>query len=102
MTLAAIVFSQIGAVLNCRTERESVFKIGLFSNRKVLFGIVFEVFLLGAIIYVPFLQTTFHTAAIGWQEWLFLAVIPIPILLVEELRKALVRRMGRTKETGGN
>ena len=102
MTLAAIVFSQIGAVLNCRTERESVFKIGLFSNRKVLFGIVFEFLLLSAIIYVPFLQVTFHTAAIGWQEWLFLVVIPIPILLVEELRKAIVRRMDKAKKTGGN
>lgn len=41
MTLAAIVFSQIGAVFNCRTEKESLFKIGFFSNKRVLLGIFF-------------------------------------------------------------
>ena len=41
MTLAGIVFAQIGQVMNCRTERTSVFKVGLFSNRRIVAGIVF-------------------------------------------------------------
>ena len=35
LTLASIVFCQMGMVLNCRTERESIFKIGLFNNKQV-------------------------------------------------------------------
>lgn len=39
MTLAAIVFCQIAAALNCRTQVTSVFKFGLFSNHRVWAGI---------------------------------------------------------------
>ena len=97
MTLAAIVFSQVGMVLNCRTEKQSIFKVGLFSNVRVIKGIVFEIFLVAAIIYVPFLQNIFQTGPIGVKEWAFLFVLPIPIVLLEEARKAIVRRMDRNK-----
>lgn len=92
MTLASIVFCQIGMVMNCRTETQSVFKAGLFSNRRVLFGIGFEILLLSAIIYLPFLQQVFNTAAIGVADWLFLIVLPFLILGLEEIRKAIVRK----------
>lgn len=92
MTLAAIVFCQVGMVLNCRTEKQSVFSVGLFSNKRVLQGIVFEILLISAIIYVPFLQGVFQTAPIGLKEWAFLVVLPPIILFIEEIRKAISRR----------
>jgi potassium/sodium efflux P-type ATPase len=91
MTLATIVATQVGAVFGCRTDRTSVFKIGLFSNRLVLGGIVVEVCILGFLIYIPFLQRIFNTAPLGLVEWAFvLAWIPT-MFLVDELRKALLR-----------
>lgn len=91
MTFAAIVATQVGAVFGCRTDRASVFKVGLFSNRLVLGGIVVELCILGLLMYVPFLQRVFNTAPLGLVEWAFvLAWIPI-IFLVDELRKALLR-----------
>lgn len=96
MTLAAIVFCQIAAVLNCRTENMSVFKIGLFSNHQIWIGIIFEILLLNILIYLPFLQGIFNTTAIGLKEWLFLVAIPIPIFLLEELRKLINRHWQRT------
>lgn len=95
MTLAAIVFSQIGAVFNCRTTTESLFKIGFFTNRRVLFGIAFELVLISCLIYVPFLQSAFNTAAIRPQDWLYLIAIPIPVILFEELRKFFLRHRMR-------
>ena len=97
LTLAAIVFSQIGMVINCRTEKQSVFKLGLFSNSTVIKGIVFEIFLIAAIIYVPFFQNIFQTGPIGIKEWIFLFVLPIPIVLLEEARKAIARKMAKNK-----
>ena len=99
MTLAAIVFCQIGAVLNCRTDLESVFTVGLFSNRQILVGIAVELALLSAIIYVPLLQGVFGTTAIGPFDWLYLVVLPIPMVLLDELRKGLARgRAARSKK----
>jgi magnesium-transporting ATPase (P-type) len=101
MTLAAIVFCQIGMVLNCRTENQSVFKVGIFSNKQILFGIAIEILLISAVIYVPFLQEIFSTAPIGWKDWAALIVIPIPVVLLEEMRKAIYNKMRKNKRVGG-
>ncbi|MDD7795503.1 cation-translocating P-type ATPase [Clostridium sp. 'White wine YQ'] len=92
MTLAAIVFSQVGAVFNCRTEKQSVFKVGIFSNKQVNFGVIFEIFLISALVYLPLFQSIFHTAALDLSDCLLLFIWPPLILLVEEVRKAIFRR----------
>ncbi|BCJ99303.1 cation-translocating P-type ATPase [Anaerocolumna chitinilytica] len=92
MSLAAIVFCQIGAVFNCRTEKQSVFKIGLFSNKRVNLGIVVEIILIVLLVYLPPLQKVFHTAPLGIADWLILCIWPPIVLLVEEIRKAFLRR----------
>jgi potassium/sodium efflux P-type ATPase len=99
MTLAAIVFCQIGVVLCCRTEKQSIFKVGLLSNKRVLLGIIVEVLLICAIIYVPFLQNIFHTAPIGFGDWLYLLAAPIPIVAIDEARKAFSRLRAKKKGT---
>lgn len=96
MTLAAIVFSQVGAVFNCRTEKQSVFKVGLLSNKQINFGVVFEILLITALIYLPPLQTIFHTGAINFTDWLLLCIWPPIIIMIEECRKAWVRKKGST------
>ncbi|WP_404821257.1 cation-translocating P-type ATPase [Lactiplantibacillus carotarum] len=91
MTLAAIVFCQIAAAINCRTQITSVFKIGLFSNRRIWFGIAFEIILIALLMYVPVLQGLFNTTGIAGRDWALLFSIPIPLVLIEEIRKAVVR-----------
>lgn len=91
MTLAMIVFGQIGMVMNCRTEKQSLFKIGLFTNQKVLIGIVFEVALIAFMMYVPFMHNLFNTAPLGLSEWIILLCVPFPALLLDEARKCYIR-----------
>jgi len=95
MTFGAIVFAQVGNVLNCRTEKESVFKIGIFSNKRVMSGIVIEVALLACLAYVPFLQRVFETGPIGLREWIILALVPVPVVLFEEIRKWIIRKRNK-------
>lgn len=94
MTLAAIVFSQIGMVHNCRTQDQSVFKVGLFKNRLVNKGILIEIVLIVLLVYVPFLQRIFQTAPLDLNDWLFLICIPLPVILIEEFRKRLSSKKG--------
>ncbi|MGL5979120.1 MAG: cation-translocating P-type ATPase [Erysipelotrichaceae bacterium] len=97
MALASIVFCQIGMVLNCRTENASIFSVGVFSNKRILFGIGFELVLILLISYLPILQSVFQTAPLNLQEWLFLCIWPFFIVGVEELRKYVVRRRKQNK-----
>jgi magnesium-transporting ATPase (P-type) len=91
MCLGGIVASQIGIGLAIRTDRESVFKVGLFNNRMLLWGIAAEIAIFLSLSYVPFLQRIFNTAPLQGSDFLFLLIFPPLLLLVEELRKAWVR-----------
>ena len=95
MTLACIVFCQIGVVFNCRTDRASVFKIGIFSNRLILIGICVEITLLCILSYAPFMHDIFNTAPMGLREWAFLIIWPPIVLGIDELRKSRIRRHAR-------
>ncbi|MFB0919647.1 MAG: cation-transporting P-type ATPase, partial [Oscillospiraceae bacterium] len=97
MTLAAIVFCQIGMVFNCRTERESVFKVGIFKNRMVLIGILVELSLLSILVYAPFTHKLFNTAPLRLVDWAFLLIWPVVIIALEEIRKAIVRSRDKRK-----
>ena len=54
---------------SARSDEHSVFRIGFFKNRILVFSIALVALLQVALVYVPFLQTAFHTAPIGLREW---------------------------------
>ena len=91
MTLAVIIFCQIAAVLNIRYETQSVFNRHFFDNSMIFLGINFEVVLLLCLTYVPVLQDVFGTVPLGPAQWLFLLCIPLPLILLDEGRKWLIR-----------
>ena len=101
LALASIVFCQIGVVQCARTEQESIFHKGLTSNKDVVRGILFEILLIAALMYVPFLQGAFQTAPLSPIDWLYLVCCPLPIVALDELRKFFIRRKNR-KIKGGN
>jgi Ca2+-transporting ATPase len=92
MTQAGIVFSQVFNGFAVRTDRESVFSVGLFSNRLLVFAEALGVGIMLAISYAPPLQSFFGTAALPGYYWLVPAGFGLVALVAEELRKAFVRR----------
>jgi magnesium-transporting ATPase (P-type) len=92
MTQAAIVAGQVANGFGCRTERESLFKVGLFSNRFLLIGEGIGVGIMCAIAYVPFLQDIFKTAPLSLIDWGFLVVAAVTLFFAEEARKWFLRR----------
>jgi magnesium-transporting ATPase (P-type) len=91
MTYGGIVMGQVGAALAFRTNRDSVFRIGLLSNRFLLAGIAFELALLVVLVYVPAFQGIFHMRAYDPRAWLLLIVWPVLVFGAEEARKAVIR-----------
>jgi magnesium-transporting ATPase (P-type) len=95
MALIGVVATQIGNLFAQRAERESILRVGFFSNRLVWVGIASELVIIALIVYVPFLQRVIGTAAVPATYWLW-ALPFVPLLLVaDELRKAFVRRRDR-------
>jgi len=91
-TLAAIVMAQIGNVFAVRTERASTFSVGLFSNRYVNLGVLAEIAIILALVYLPPLQAVFNTGPLPVRFWWVLVPIPFLFFSLEELRKLITRR----------
>jgi Ca2+-transporting ATPase len=70
MLFTTLVLAQMGNALALRSNRESIFSLGFFSNISMLGAIVLTFVLQLGLIYVPFLQGIFATAALTWWELL--------------------------------
>jgi sodium/potassium-transporting ATPase subunit alpha len=91
--LTAIIVTQIANVFACRSFRESLFSIGVFTNRLIFAGIAVELLLQIFIVYHPSGNKIFSTLPLPWTTWLVLAPFAFALLLAEEMRKYFVRKM---------
>lgn len=92
ITLGAIIFCQIATVLNIRYNKQTMFTRHFWDNSMITIGIIFEVALFLCLSYVPILQSVFQTAPLNAHDWYFLVAIPIPLILIDEFRKWIIRR----------
>ena len=88
MTQAGIVVSQFFNSFAVRTERESVFRTGIWSNPWLVAAGLTALGIIASISYVPLLQSVFHTAPLKASDWLMLGGFGLILLLAEEGRKA--------------
>ena len=83
---------QMFHVMAIRSERESIFTLGLLSN-KALLGAVLLTFLLQLMItYIPILQRIFKTAPLSAIELFICITISFSVFIAVEVEKAYFRR----------
>ena len=93
MTHGAVMTTQIGNGFAQRTNVQSIFKVGFFSNTFLLWGILVEILMFCALVYIPGLAQVFHHGPINlWPDWAFLLLLVPILLIVDEIRKFFVRR----------
>jgi Ca2+-transporting ATPase len=92
MVFTVLTLAQLVHVMAIRSERESLFSIGLFSNRPMTLTILFTFMLQMATIYVPALNPIFKTEPLDAGELAICVVIASTVLLAVEFEKWLVRR----------
>ena len=90
-----LVLSQMGNALALRSERESLFKIGLLSNKSMLNAVLLTLVLQLAVIYLPFLQSVFRTNPLTWQELLICLLLSTIVFWAIEIEKYFKRRSDR-------
>jgi magnesium-transporting ATPase (P-type) len=100
MTQAAIVLCQVGNGFACRTERQSLFKIGLFSNMWLVYAEAVGIGIIAAISYVPFMQRLFKTGPLSALDWAILVVAAVSVFCAEEARKWFARRHDAAPQGG--
>jgi Ca2+-transporting ATPase len=95
MIFTTLTIAQMGNALALRSRRESLFTIGLFSNKFMLGAVLLTFFLQLLIIYVPFLQTFFRTEALTVGQLAISLGASLIVFIAIEIQKWLYRRAGR-------
>lgn len=88
MAFATLGLSQLAHSLNSRSDKFSIFSLGIFSNHYLILAIIASAFLQLSVMLIPFLQSVFQVTALTTVQWLvvvFISLTPIPF--VELLKK---------------
>ena len=91
MAFVTLSLCELFRAYTVRSERTSLFRLGVFSNRVMQYAVGLSIGLLLLVMYVPFLQPVFNTVPLDAREWavvLSLALIPA---ISEEITKAYLR-----------
>jgi sodium/potassium-transporting ATPase subunit alpha len=90
--LTAIVVMQIVNVFLCRSNTRSIFSTGLVGNRLIVWGVALEIALILVFDYTAWGNVILGTAPLGGKVWIFLLPFTTGLIVLEELRKWLVRK----------
>ena len=102
MTLLGMVAGQIGTAFAVRTQRASLWSVGVFSNRYLLAGIAAEIALAAVFVYLPLCQSLLGTEPLPPSDLLFLLPFPLIVWGADELRRYLLRRWSNRQRRGDN
>jgi Ca2+-transporting ATPase len=92
MAFTVLCFSQLGLALAIRSRRESLFSLGLLSNKPMLGAVALTVALHLLIIYVPFGNRLFSTQPLTVPELGITLAVSSLVFWVVELQKLISRR----------
>jgi Ca2+-transporting ATPase len=92
MVFTVLCLSQLAHVLAIRSERESLFRLGLLSNKPLLGAVALTFGLQMATIYVPALNDIFRTAPLSAAELAAAIAIASVIFVAVEVEKWVRRR----------
>jgi len=94
-----LCLSQMGHVLAIRSENQSLFGVGVFSNKPLIGAVLIALLLQFVITYTPFLQPIFQTEALTLNEFLFVGALSSIVFFAVEIEKAIFKRTRTYKPT---
>ncbi len=93
MCLTTLAIFQWFNAWNCRSENKSIFQMNPFSNKWLVGAMIVVVLLQLLAVYHPIMQKILHTTSLEFSDWLIAIGIAFSIIIVEEVRKAITRRL---------
>jgi Ca2+-transporting ATPase len=92
MVLVTIILFEMFNAFNCRSDRYSIFKLGWYSNKWLVWAVISSVLLMALVLYVPYLAFLFHTVPLNFTDWIVALSVSCSALIFVELYKFLWER----------
>lgn len=90
-----VVISLMFNAFNWRSDRYSVFSLGIFTNKALIYAVLSTVLLQLAAIYIPILQMAFRTVPLSLSDWAMIIPLASTTLIAMELAKYLEQKTNR-------
>ena len=88
-----MVAAQLVHAFNCRSDRWSLFQVGVTTNRPLIWALLVSLALQIAILVTPFMQPLFKVAPLPMEDWeLLVAMTLIPLVIMETIKWLRRRR----------
>jgi P-type Ca2+ transporter type 2C len=101
MAFVTLSLCELFRAYTVRSERVSVFRLGVFSNKYMQYAVGASIVLLLLVIYVPFLQPVFNTHMMSATEWSLVLGLSLIPAVAEEITKFFLRRRQGNVEPAG-
>jgi Ca2+-transporting ATPase len=92
IVFTTLITAELLRAYSSRSQKYTLFKIGFFSNRQMVFATLGAFALLLVVLYTPFLQDIFYTQALTFNEWKVIIPLAFIPLIVGELSKIVLSR----------
>ncbi|MDR7871310.1 MAG: calcium-translocating P-type ATPase, SERCA-type [Tissierellaceae bacterium] len=92
IAFATLITAELLRAYSSRSQRYSLFKIGIFSNRTMVLGTGISFALMLAVLYIPFMQEIFETVSLGLVHWEIVLLFAFIPLVIGELYKFIDRK----------
>jgi Ca2+-transporting ATPase len=92
MAFVTLSLAELFRAYTVRSERASLFTIGVFSNRYMQYAVGLSIVLLLLVCSVPFLQPIFNTHFLNTREWILVIGLALIPAVAEEITKFYLRR----------
>jgi len=96
-----LVLSELFRAFTSRSERVALWRLGVLSNRTMLWAFASSLAILLAIIYVPFLDPVFHTTFLDLGHWAMIIPLALVASVGAEINKAVLRLLDRRRAAAG-
>ncbi|CAM9628969.1 unnamed protein product [Scytosiphon promiscuus] len=97
LALSTLVTMEMLKALSAVSVDNSMLRVPPWRNKWLLAGVAFPSLLHFAVLYLPGVGETFGVAPLTWDDWTYVLRFSVPILLVEEILKAVGRKVNAKK-----
>ncbi|HLD05816.1 MAG TPA: calcium-translocating P-type ATPase, SERCA-type [Candidatus Nanoarchaeia archaeon] len=87
MAFSTLIFCELVNALSCRSNKKSLFSIGIWGNKYLLGGVLISFVLQFVVVEWSFFQEVFHTVSLSVLEWVEVIVFSLMVFVYEEVRK---------------
>lgn len=93
MAFCTMVTFEWFIAFNARSDEHTIWKLGIFKNRWLIFSTVIAIVLQLSVVYIPFIRIPFKTVPLNLGHWLIIILITGTIFILENIRKAIFPKL---------